>query len=155
MDLMALNKHLKVSASAIYRKAINSGTLKHPDICERCGADYSECYRKLHGHHPDYAKPLEVIWLCAQCHVKEHGPDIGAAVSAARDRSRAWEWANQEQIEVCYHQNVTFDPEVPDFSNRDELTIQRLGTCDDCKVRVCEKYMRLAIEELKPVGHES
>lgn len=34
--------------------------------CERCGKQKSEA------HHPDYSKPLEVIWLCRQCHAKEH-----------------------------------------------------------------------------------
>lgn len=26
----------------------------------------------LHGHHHDYAKPLEIEWLCVACHVAEH-----------------------------------------------------------------------------------
>jgi hypothetical protein len=27
---------------------------------------------KSHAHHPDYNKPLEVIWLCARHHKQEH-----------------------------------------------------------------------------------
>lgn len=27
---------------------------------------------KTQGHHYDYDKPLEVIWLCASCHIKIH-----------------------------------------------------------------------------------
>ena len=34
--------------------------------CERCGSEESE------KHHPDYEKPLEVIWLCRPCHGLEH-----------------------------------------------------------------------------------
>lgn len=36
--------------------------------CEHCG-------RKppLERHHPDYAKPREVVWLCRCCHMHEHG----------------------------------------------------------------------------------
>src|SRR5580704_4071150 len=30
--------------------------------CQRCGAEKSEA------HHPDYLKPLDVVWLCAPCH---------------------------------------------------------------------------------------
>ncbi len=35
--------------------------------CVRCGAAKSEA------HHPDYSKPLEVVWLCGCCHRQEHG----------------------------------------------------------------------------------
>jgi hypothetical protein len=39
--------------------------LKRP--CERCGAPKTEM------HHPDYSKPLEVVFLCHPCHLREHG----------------------------------------------------------------------------------
>jgi hypothetical protein len=35
--------------------------------CEQCGAS-----EKLHRHHPDYTKPLEVIILCVACHERTH-----------------------------------------------------------------------------------
>lgn len=28
--------------------------------------------KKLHGHHPDYSQPLEVVWLCAAHHKQAH-----------------------------------------------------------------------------------
>jgi hypothetical protein len=34
-----------------------------PQHCSACGV---EC--KPQGHHPDYSKPLEVVWLCRPCH---------------------------------------------------------------------------------------
>lgn len=45
--------------------AVRDGRLfKKP--CEHCGAE------RVTGHHPDYSKPLEVVWLCQPCHKKEH-----------------------------------------------------------------------------------
>ena len=48
--------------------ALRTGFMTKPEQCSRC---LKEC--KPEGHHPDYSKPLEVIWLCRECHNKEHG----------------------------------------------------------------------------------
>ena len=34
--------------------------------CVNCGAVKAE------GHHPDYSKPLLIVWLCKKCHREEH-----------------------------------------------------------------------------------
>ena len=43
------------------------GWLK-PQPCQECGDT------KVQAHHPDYDRPLDVIWLCRPCHVLEHHP---------------------------------------------------------------------------------
>jgi hypothetical protein len=48
-------------------KATQKGVLVRPRYCQYC---YLEC--KTQGHHLDYLRPLEVIWLCPQCHTDEH-----------------------------------------------------------------------------------
>lgn len=47
------------------RDAIKSGRLIRGP-CERCGVELAEA------HHPDYSKPLEVVWLCRVHHLEEH-----------------------------------------------------------------------------------
>jgi hypothetical protein len=44
--------------------------------CRHCGESRSE------RHHPDYARPLYVIWLCRPCHLKLH------ARRRARERAK-------------------------------------------------------------------
>lgn len=46
-------------------KALKRGDLLK-ELCIVCGKE------KSHGHHEDYNKPLEVIWLCAQHHKDFH-----------------------------------------------------------------------------------
>ena len=46
-------------------KAIKEGTLVRPKQCSACGK-----VGPVEGHHEDYDKPLEVIWLCSPCHRK-------------------------------------------------------------------------------------
>lgn len=50
----------KIFARAKARKKIV------PKPCEVCGET------KVHGHHPDYAKPLDVMWLCIDHHAEWH-----------------------------------------------------------------------------------
>jgi hypothetical protein len=52
---MLLNAHIKM------------GKIDRPERCQECN-----CESKLHGHHQDYQKPLEVLWLCAKCHNRIH-----------------------------------------------------------------------------------
>jgi hypothetical protein len=48
-----------------YERALKRGELIR-DACQHCGDIKSQ------GHHEDYTKPLDVIWLCRRCHTKEH-----------------------------------------------------------------------------------
>ena len=48
--------------------SIDRGDITRPDTCEHC---CKTC--KPEGHHDDYSKPLEVKWLCPECHAIEHG----------------------------------------------------------------------------------
>lgn len=55
----------KYIAGYMMRNAIIAGKIKKLS-CEKCGNEKSQ------GHHKDYFKPLEVIWLCTLCHKQEH-----------------------------------------------------------------------------------
>ncbi|KKL87003.1 hypothetical protein LCGC14_1939050 [marine sediment metagenome] len=54
----------KTKAVSVVNNALRDGRLfKKPCPCGET---------KVEGHHPDYNKPLEVIWLCKECHIHEH-----------------------------------------------------------------------------------
>ena len=53
-------------AHTAVHNAVQRGVLIKPNVCTRCGAPTPK--RLLDGHHPDYAKPLEVVWVCKRCH---------------------------------------------------------------------------------------
>lgn len=58
------NRH-KINAELKLNRAVRSGKItKSP--CTVCGDPKSE------GHHPNYEKPLEVIWLCRKHHMEQH-----------------------------------------------------------------------------------
>lgn len=56
----------KHKARSKVRWAILKGILKK-EPCEKCGSEKAEA------HHPDYTKPLDVIWLCKMHHMEAHG----------------------------------------------------------------------------------
>lgn len=57
----------KVKARTAARRAVEAGILKAPAVCESCGEP-----KKLQKHHADYSKPLDVRWLCQDCHTETH-----------------------------------------------------------------------------------
>lgn len=48
-------------------KALKSGKLVRASECVRCGSTIN-----IEGHHMDYAKPLDVLWVCSKCHKAIH-----------------------------------------------------------------------------------
>lgn len=63
-------------ARQLLRNAIRRGEITKTR-CHTCG---NENAKQLDGHHPDYSKPLDVMWLCKKgttnnCHLKIHFPD--------------------------------------------------------------------------------
>lgn len=63
------NNREKRAAHVILGNAVKNGRVTKASACENCGAP-----GRLNGHHHDYARPLEVKWLCPACHRKEHQP---------------------------------------------------------------------------------
>jgi hypothetical protein len=55
----------KYKAHTAVNNAIRDGRLKKLS-CNVCGNN------KVHAHHNDYSKPLEVIWLCSLHHARKH-----------------------------------------------------------------------------------
>jgi len=55
----------KYKAHCIVNNAVRDGKLNKA-LCVICGEE------KAHGHHDNYAKPLDVVWLCAAHHKERH-----------------------------------------------------------------------------------
>jgi hypothetical protein len=58
----------KMGARKIFQLAVKFKHIIRPEKCEKC---LKIC--KPHGHHEDYNKPLDVLWLCNICHNHVHG----------------------------------------------------------------------------------
>jgi hypothetical protein len=58
--------NLKSRARAISSVYLNRGKLKKEETCFQCGLPSQE------KHHPDYTKPLDVVWMCRKCHWALH-----------------------------------------------------------------------------------
>lgn len=60
------NNKEKRKAHVVLNRAVKSGIVMRPDKCSEC---FKNC--KPDGHHSDYNKPLEIVWLCRACHSRK------------------------------------------------------------------------------------
>lgn len=61
----------RAAAHNAVSNAVRDGKLdKEP--CYFCGEE------RVEAHHPDYTKPLDVVWLCARCHRRLHALESAA-----------------------------------------------------------------------------
>lgn len=49
------------------RYALLRGDLIKPKNCSMCNRKV-----RLSAHHPNYSKPLDILWLCSSCHKLKH-----------------------------------------------------------------------------------
>jgi hypothetical protein len=54
----------KIKAVRAVWRAIKRGVLVKSNACESCGLEAD----RIEGHHEDYSKLLDVMWLCVPCH---------------------------------------------------------------------------------------
>lgn len=75
--MTARNPERKKARTAV-SNAVRDGRLRRKP-CMYCGK------LRVHGHHHDYSKPLEVEWVCFRCHRdREHGGHV-EEVGGARE----------------------------------------------------------------------
>lgn len=55
----------KQKARSALNKALRAGKIER-GTCEECGSE------AVNAHHEDYARPLDVVWLCPRHHAARH-----------------------------------------------------------------------------------
>ena len=55
--------HKELIARGKVAYALSTGRLTKPAICEACSKS-----GRIEAHHADYDRPLDVEWLCTDCH---------------------------------------------------------------------------------------
>ena len=104
----------RMRTRALTRKWVYHGKINRPEICSRCGIS-----GKIEAHHIDYASPQLIIWLCSNCHRREHkikkGYKMDSPVSCPMCGNR-----NSEKLSLDGFQDDGFGKRYP------------LVTCQKC-----------------------
>lgn len=68
------SEYEKVTARNALHYAVHHGKAERLTSCQKCGAEEGTEIgsASLDAHHEDYAKPLDVVYLCRSCHRRRH-----------------------------------------------------------------------------------
>lgn len=66
-ELTEAERAQRKSATVAVNNAVRDGRLVKPVLCSRCD-EPAMGRQRIEAHHEDYAKPLDVVWLCTGCH---------------------------------------------------------------------------------------
>ena len=56
---------------AVVHRAVRRGEVVKPEVCEVAGCERVD----IEAHHPDYSRPLQVVWVCRTHHRAIHRID--------------------------------------------------------------------------------
>jgi len=113
----------EIRARRKLRDAVQSGRVTKPECCEACGERLAPL--QIEGHHEDYSKPLEVIWLCRACHSALHTlssspSDEQQITEAVEEVGSALSTSQPEEGEV--ERQVRIDREAERIAREHDLT---------------------------------
>lgn len=60
----------KIAAQRAVRRELRAGRMARPNTCDSCGVGADQF--RIEAHHDDYARPVDVMWLCSPCHGQRH-----------------------------------------------------------------------------------
>lgn len=61
----------KNNARNLVNYYVSVGNIIKPKNCSKCGAT-----GRIEGHHFDYSKPLDIVWVCTLCHNRIHSTTV-------------------------------------------------------------------------------
>jgi hypothetical protein len=122
----------------VYRGALRRRELLRPDRCVECGV----ASERIEGHHEDYAKPLEILWLCSPCHKNKHR-DRGAG-GAGSTLLRPARIGMEQYIQNCLKCGHEWAARKPGGSkkcpwcqaSREETQAPVILLCPRCQVKI-------------------
>lgn len=95
---------VKRRAHIMVGNAIRDGILARPTACSRCGGECTP-----NAHHENYYHPLEVTWLCDDCHGLRHR-EINEEIRSGADlRCRGFDLAPKQDAQVSEELLVTLE----------------------------------------------
>ena len=82
---------IRLRARAAVKDALETGALRKPSNCERCLGP-----GPLESHHHDYARPLDVEWVCRSCHKDETRRILAEARASLPNHRGLSSWITRE-----------------------------------------------------------